>query len=334
MNRRLSLLVSCVFVLHVLVACSAPPSSPNARPSRLTIAVIPKGSTHEFWKSVHAGALKAANEAGVDILWQGPMREDDREEQIKVVDNMRARGVSGMALAPLDDKALRMPVGDAMRAGIPVVIFDSDLASPDYVSFVATDNYQGGRMAGAHMASLLKDKGQVIMLRLHEGSASTTKREQGFLDVIAEHPGITVVSSNQYAGPSTETAYRVSENLLAANRAAEGRVTGIFCSNESTTFGMLRALQNAKLAGKITLIGFDSSDKLEQALAAGEINALVLQNPVNMGYLSVKTLLRHLKGEKVERRIDTGATLVTRENMNQPEIRERLHPNLAILEGK
>jgi ribose transport system substrate-binding protein len=334
MTRGLWLLLLTAFVVPLLASCSASSNNAHQTAARLTIAVIPKGTTQEFWKAVHAGALKAAKEGGADILWQGPMKEDDREEQIKVMDNMRARGVAGMVLAPLDDKALRAPVADAMRAGIPIVIFDSDLASPDYVSFVATDNYQGGRVAGAHMADLLKDKGQVIMLRLHEGSASTAAREQGFLDAIAEHHGISVVSSNQYGGATTESAYRASENLLAATRAAEGRISGIFCPNESTTFGMLRALQNAKLAGKITFIGFDSSEKLVQALSDGEIDALVLQNPMNMGYLGVKTLLRHLRGETVERRIDTGATLVTRENMNQPEIRERLHPDLTILEGK
>jgi ribose transport system substrate-binding protein len=318
------------FFLVVLAGCGGS-TSRHTPASRQTIAVIPKGTTHEFWKAVHAGAVKAGKEAGVEVLWQGPIKEDDREEQIKVVDNMRTRGVAGIVLAPLDDKALRTPVADAMRGGIPVVIFDSDLASSDYVSFVATDNYQGGRIAGEHMATLLGGKGRVILLRQHEGSASTTKREQGYLDAIGGHPGITVTSSNQYGGVTTESAYRVSENLLAATRAAEGTVNGIFCPNESTTFGMLRALQNAKLAGRITFIGFDSSEKLVQALGAGEIHALVVQNPVNIGYLGVKTLVSHLRGAKVERRVDTGVTLVTRENMNQPDIKARLHPDLSIL---
>jgi ribose transport system substrate-binding protein len=202
------------------------------------------------------------------------------------------------------------------------------------VSLVATSNLDAGKLAGLHMGKILGGKGNVIVMRLHEGAASTMAREQGFLDAIATFPGVKVVSSNQYAGALAEGAYRTGENLLASTRAAEGAVQGIFCPNESTTFGMLRALQNAKLAGKITFIGFDSSEKLVQALSDGEIDALVLQNPMNMGYLGVKTLLRHLRGETVERRIDTGATLVTRENMNQPEIRERLHPDLTILEGK
>ena len=317
----------------VLLACGAAcgrqtPGKGAATGKRLMIGMIPKGTMHEFWKSVHAGAVKASRELDVDLLWQGPLREDDREEQIKVVDMIRARVVSGIALAPLDDKALRMPVADATRAGIPVLIFDSDLDSRDYVSFVATDNYRGGRIAGEHLAGLLDGQGGVMMLRLHEGAASTTAREQGFLDEVATHPGIKVVSANQYAGGSTEGAYRSSENLLTATRAAGGGVSGIFCPNESTTFGMLRALEDAGLAGKIRFVGFDSSDKLARALRDGEIDALVLQNPFNMGYLSVKTLVQHIRGGRVERRIDTGATLVTKANMDQPDIKERLQPNL------
>ena len=317
----------------MLLACGAAcgrqtPGKGAATGKRLMIGMIPKGTMHEFWKSVHAGAVKASRELDVDLLWQGPLREDDREEQIKVVDMIRARAVSGIALAPLDDKALRMPVADATRAGIPVLIFDSDLDSRDYVSFVATDNYRGGRIAGEHMARLLDGLGGVMMLRLHEGAASTTAREQGFLDEVATHPGIKVVSANQYAGGSTEGAYRSSENLLTATRAAGGGVSGIFCPNESTTFGMLRALEDAGLAGKIRFVGFDSSDKLARALRDGEIDALVLQNPFNIGYLSVKTLVQYIRGDKVDRRIDTGATLVTKANMDQPDIRERLQPNL------
>ncbi|MGE5359568.1 MAG: substrate-binding domain-containing protein [Bacteroidales bacterium] len=315
-----------------LAAASCSPTSDSKPAGRMTVAVIPKGSTHEFWKAVHAGALKAAREEQVDILWQAPLKEDDREEQIKVVDTIRARGVSGIALAPLDDKALRVPVSDAVRAGIPVALFDSDLASDDYVTFAATDNYKGGRMGGAHLAALLNGKGSVVMMRLHEGSASTTKREQGFLDEMAAHPGIKVVSSNQYAGATTEGAYRVAENLLAATKAADGTVDGIFTVNETTTFGMLRALQNAQLAGRIKFVGFDTSTRCVQALDARQIDALVVQNPFAMGYESVRLLVRHLRGEKVPKMIDTGVTLVTRDNMNQPDVMRLIKPDLSALE--
>jgi ribose transport system substrate-binding protein len=293
---------------------------------RPVIAVVPKGTTHEFWKGVHAGARQAGAELGVDILWQGPLKEDDREEQIKVVDTVRGRGVAGILLAPLDDKALRAPVANAVRAGIPVALFDSDLDSSDYVTLVETNNYHGGRVAGDHLARLLDGQGPVMMLRVHEGSASTTQREQGFLDAVGAYPRLRVVSSNQYAGATMEGAFKASENLLAALRAAEGGVAGVFCPNESTTFGMLRALQSAKLAGRIRFVGFDSSEKQLQAMRDGQLDALVVQDPFNMGYLGVKTLMRAIRGEKVDKRIDTGATLVTRENMDLPELARRLHP--------
>jgi len=286
----------------------------------ITIAVVPKGTTHEFGKSVHAGAVKAGRELGVRILWRGPLKEDDREDQIKVVDTLVSRGIDGLLLAPLDDKALRQPVASAVRAGIPVVTFDSKLESDDPISLVSTSNLLAGRMAGQYMGETLGGKGHVIMMRLHEGAASTTAREQGFMDAIATFPGITVVSSNQFAGALAEGGYRVGENLLASNRAADGNVQGIFTPNESTTFGMLRALQNAGLAGKIRFVGFDSSDKLVQGLKDGHIDGLVLQNPFAMGYIGVKTLVSHMRGGKVEKFIDTGVAVVTLKNMDQPDL--------------
>lgn len=298
--------------------------------SATTIAVIPKGTTHEFWKSIHAGAVKASRELQVEIIWKGPLREDDREAQISVMEDFVSRGVTGIVLAPLDDIALRGPVANAASSGIPVVIIDSDLKSPDYVSFAATDNYLGGKIGGQELIRLLNGKGRVIMLRCLEGSASTTNREQGWLDAMATAPGITVVSSNQYGGATVETAYRASENLLAPLKDASGNLTidGIFTPNESTTFGMLRALQDGGHAGRVRFVGFDSSTKLVEALRNKQLNALVLQNPFAMGYTGVKTVVAHLRGEKVEKRIDTGVTLVTPDNMDQPEIKELIQPDL------
>jgi ribose transport system substrate-binding protein len=296
-----------------------------------TIAVIPKGTTHEFWKAIHAGAVKASRELKVEIIWKGPLREDDRDGQISVMEDFISRGVSGIVLAPLDDIALRGPVSNAVGSGIPVVIIDSDLKSDDYTSFAATDNYLGGKIGGQELIRLLNGKGRVIMLRCQEGSASTVNREQGFLDAMAAAPGITVVSANQYGGATVETAYRASENLLAPFTNASGNLTidGIFTPNESTTFGMLRALQDGGHAGRLYFVGFDSSPKLVEALRSKQLNALVLQNPFAMGYLGVKTLVAHLRAEKVEKRIDTGVTLVTSGNMDKPEIKELLQPDLA-----
>lgn len=332
-------------VALVLSSCAKPPEpttesssaanqaaqpAPAAPQAPLTIAVIPKGTTHEFWKSIHAGANKAGEELGVEIVWKGPLKEDNRDDQIKIVEDMTSKGVSGIVLAPLDDTALRLPVQEATRKGIPVVIIDSGLQSEEYVSFVATDNKNGGKIAGEHLAKLLGGKGKVIMLRYQEGSASTMEREAGFMEAMAAAPGIQVVSSNQYGGATTETAYKASENVLAPyKQGGKLAVDGIFCPNESTTFGMLRALQDAGLAGKVKFVGFDSSEKLVAALQAGEIHGLVLQDPMNMGYLGVKTMVEHLQGKTVEKRISTGENLATPENMNEPRMQELLKPDFA-----
>ncbi len=304
-------------------AAAAEPAAPAGKRK---IAVIPKGTTHEFWKSVHAGANKAGQELGVEIIWKGPVREDDRDEQVKVVESFIAAGVDAIVLAPLDDTALVPPAKDATREKIPVVIIDSDLQWDGRTSFVATDNHQGGAKAAERLGELLGGKGKVVVLRYQEGSASTMKREAGFLETVAaKFPDIEVVSSNQYGGATTESAYKTSENLLVSHED----VDGIFCPNESTTFGMLRALQDAKRAGEVKFVGFDSSAKLVEALGKGELHGLVLQNPFRMGELGVKTALAKLDGKAVEARIDTGVGVATKENMAEPAMRELLSPDLS-----
>lgn len=318
-------------IAAAVATCAALPApSAHAADKKYTIAVIPKGTTHEFWKSVHAGAMKASQETGAEVRWKGPLKEDDRESQIDTVENFINQKVDGIVLAPLDDAALRKPVRDAKNSGIPVVIFDSALKGKDWVSFVATDNHKGGEMAGEELARLLNDKGRVVLLRYAEGSASTMEREQGFLDAIKRHPGITVVRNNVYGGATTESAYQASENMLAPLKKSDGslKIDGIFACNESTTFGMLRALQEGGWAGKVKFVGFDASPKLVDALKEGQIDGLIVQNPFRMGYLAVKTIVERLNGQGVEKRIDTGATLVTQSNMDRPEIKELLSPDL------
>jgi ribose transport system substrate-binding protein len=291
---------------------------------KLSIAVIPMGTTHEYWKSIHAGAEKAAAELGVEIVWKGPQKEDDRAQQIAVVEDMIARRVGGIVLAPLDRTGLRQAVAEANQAGIPTVVVDSGLEGDDFVSFVATDNYQGGVAGAKRLAEVLGGKGKIILLRVMVGVESTRDREQGFLDEIGKSPGIEMLSDNQYGGITTETAYQAGENLL--NRFPG--VEGIFCPNESTTFGMLRALTDAGKAGKVKFVGFDSSEKLIQGLEEGHLQGLVLQNPFRMGELGVQTIVKHLRdpGTQVDKRIDTGVHVATPENMNQPEIQALLRP--------
>jgi ribose transport system substrate-binding protein len=197
-----------------------------------------------------------------------------------------------------------------------------------HTSFVATDNFAAGKMAGEELARIVGNKGNVMMLRYQEGSASTTNRENGFLEAMKAHPDVKVVSDNRYGGATTESAFATSESLLSAQKAASGAVQGIFAPNESTTFGMLLALRKAGLAKKVHLVGFDSSDKLVQGLRDGDIDGLVVQDPFKIGYLAVKTMAETLRGENVEKRIDTGARLVTKGNMESPEVKELLSPDL------
>ena len=328
--HRILLAVFLSFFAVAAVSCTRA-EAPVANKKKITIAVIPKGTTHEFWKSIHAGSNKAANELSsqgtdVEVIWKGPLREDDREQQIQVVEGFAAQGVSGIVLAPLDDRALVRPVSDAKRAGVPTVIIDSGLQSPDIVSFVATDNRKGGSLAADRMGQLLNGKGKVLVLRYAEGSASTSEREAGFIDQIkAKFPEIELISTDQYAGATRDTAKRASENLL--NRFGD-QVQGIFTPNESSTAGMLLALQDIGKAGKVSFVGFDASQTFIDALNANQLHGIVVQNPFNMGYLGVKTMVDSLQGRPVQPKIDTGVMLVTKDNMSTPEVQALLHPPL------
>jgi len=304
----------------------------SAADKSYTIAVIPKGTTHEFWKSINAGAFKARDELAeqgvkVDVIWKGPLKEDDRDQQIQTIENFTTRRVSGIVLAPLDSQAMVRPVNSAIRAKVPVVIIDSGLKSDNYVSFVATDNYKGGVLAGEHMGKLLGGKGNVILLRYAVGSASTEEREAGFLDTLKKKfPDIKLLSSDQYAGPTRETGYQASQNLL--NRFGRD-VNGIFAPCEPPTIAMTKALRDiGKAGGTVKMVGFDAGSQSVADLKRGDVQGLVVQSPVLMGYKGVMTMVEHLQGKKVEKRIDTGVVLVTPENAEEPEIMELLYPPL------
>jgi ribose transport system substrate-binding protein len=298
---------------------------------RLTVAVIPQGNTYDFWKSIHAGAVKASRDlagAGtpVDVIWKGPLREDDREQQIQVVEGFVAQHVDGIVIAPFDRNALARPVDEAKAAGIPVVVIDTGVESQAPVSLVASDNHHGGEIAADELARLLNEKGKVILLRFQQGVASTEAREAGFEERMrAAHPGVEIVSSNQHAGATRDTAKTAAENLI--NRYGD-EVGGIFTPNESSTIGTLLALEDSGRAGKIRFIGFDTSPDFVPAMRTGKMDGIIVQNPFAMGELGVKTMVRHLRGETIERRIDTGVTLITPATLDTPESKRLLSPPL------
>jgi ribose transport system substrate-binding protein len=303
---------------------------PHQQKHRLTVAVIPMATTDEHWKAVHAGALEYASQHNIEIVWQGPLKYDDRSSQSDIVENATIRPVDGIVLAPIDDSALRGVVEDAWRNNIPVVIVDSDLRSDRQISFIATDNEHGGYLAGEHLAKLLGGKGKVTMLRGMEGNTATANREKGFRAALKNYPGITLVNANIRVGSTLETAYQSAENLLQSLQSPGGSldVDGIFCPNESATFAMLRALHDSNSLRKVRFVGFDRSKRLNAALRAGDIDGLVVQNPYRMGYEGVKAIVDHLNGLPVPKRIDTGAVVATPQNANDPQISSLLEPDL------
>ena len=314
----------------LLAAGCGGPDGKAAAPRRLTIAVVPMGTTHEFWKSIHAGAETAARELGVRIIWKGPLRETDRNEQLQIVETLTGSGIDALVLSPIDDRALVRPVVEAAALGIPTVIFNTALAGDAPAATISTDNFRGGVLAAGLVGKLTGGRGRAILMRVTGGVEGTMKREEGFLRTLrADFPGVTIISDNQYGGASTETAYQMMENLLARFAG----VDAVFTPNESTTFGALRALEDHGLAGRIVHIGFDSSAKLIEALAEKKIQGLVLQDPFEMGYRSVRTAVARLRGEPFEKAVATGVVLATPENMNEPAIRRLLAPDLSVLKG-
>ncbi len=288
---------------------------------KIRVGLIPKGSTHTHWKTVQAGAQKAANELGVELLWQGPIKEDDRQAQVQTVQNFISQGVDVLGIAPLDAQSLVPQVQQAIKRGIPVLVFDSALGSEDYSSYIATNNHKGGQLCADRLAEVMGKKGKVLVLRYAEGSASTLEREAGFLEKIKQYPDIQVVSDNQFAGATMEKAFQVSQNLL--NRFPD--LDGVFCSNESATQGMLRALEQAAYRqGSYKFVGFDYNQTLIDAVNNQKIQGLAMQDPFKMGYESVRAAVAIYKKQPVERLIDTGVIMMTKENFQSAEVQSLL----------
>ena len=289
---------------------------------KLNIVIIPKSNTALFWKLIRSGArLGAVASGGVDIPWRASQQENDIAKQISLVDQAVAEGASGIALAPLDNKALAESVAKATKKKIPVIIFDSALkgtAGKDFLSFVSVDNKKAGSTAGEHLALLLGGKGKVVMLRYMVSKSNISDREDGFLEALSKYKGIQVIEKNRFVSGTVEEA--ASECMKMSDKLKEA--DGVFCSYEQSTLGMLSALRKLNLAGKVKFIGFDSPALAVEALKKGEINALVAQDPAQMGFRSVKTMVDYIRGKKVQTKIDVDVHLITRENLNDQDIQK------------
>lgn len=314
MTRR-----AATFVLLLAVALA------GCRGSRKkVIAVIPKGTAHLFWVSVQAGALAAGRDLDVDVLWNGPNQENEYSRQIQIVDSMIARRVDGIALAAAERTALVQAVDRAAAAGIPVTIFDSGLDSENYMTFVATNNYEAGQLAARKLASLLRNRGKVAVVMHAPGSYSTMERERGFDDAMAkEFPDIRVVA-RQFGMSDRAKSVAAAENILTAHPDLDG----IFASTEPSSSGASLALKARGLAGKVKFVAFDTSDAMIEDIKTGVIHATVVQDPFRIGYEAVRTLVDKLHGKIPPKRIDLGGTVVSLENLQTTEIQQLLRPNI------
>jgi ribose transport system substrate-binding protein len=315
MNKaKLLLCISIFITLALFAGCNKGGNSNNGQK---TIAVIPKGVSHSFWLTIKAGAEAAGKDLNTKIIWKGAASETDYAGQLGIVEDMITQKVDGICLAPSHGEAL-VPIAErAQREGIPVTIIDSGINWQNYVSYVSTDNRAGGVLAAQRMGEKLGGKGKVAVLGVKKGSVSTDEREEGFISEIkAKYPGIQIVQPIFYGEANAAKSLAVTEDVLNAHPD----LTGLFASNESSTVGAVRALLQRSGAGKILLVGFDHTADLGRYVREGSIDSLVLQDPYKMGYEGVKTLLDKLAGKPVEKRIDTGVKLLTKENMDTPEM--------------
>lgn len=282
-------------------------------------AVIPKATSHMFWRRVQAGAEAAGQAEEVEIIWDGPAEESDLPKQVALVQQYTAEGVSAILLAPLDSRSLVASVRAARKRGISVIIFDSDLDAEDYESFVATDNLEAGRICGQAMAKGLPEGASVGILRYMEGSASTTAREEGFIQGLSEAPeNLKLVELPLFAGPTVESAKMAAQQILDKHP----KLAGMFTPNETASEGMLEVLEARGLTEQVRFIGFDANDALVAGIKRGSVYALAMQDPYKMGYLAVETAMKVVKQQPFARRIDTGITLIDADNLDSPEVQK------------
>jgi ribose transport system substrate-binding protein len=290
-----------------------------------TIAVIPKATSHLFWLTVQAGAFAAGRDLGVEIEWNGPPSETDYSRQIQIVDSYVARHVDGIVLAAADRVSLVPPMERAVKAGIPVTVFDSGLDSTNYLTFVATNNYEAGQLAARKLAELIGGKGKVALVMHAPGSNSTMDRERGFKDILAkDFPGIQIVAE-QFGMADRAKSRAASENMLAAHPD----LAGMFASSEPSSVGASLAIKSRDLAGKVRLVTFDSSDGMVEDMKAGVIDAMVVQDPFKIGYEAVKSVVDQLNGKTPPKRMDLSAQVLTKADLEKPEVKKLLNPELG-----
>jgi ribose transport system substrate-binding protein len=294
--------------LAILTACR--------RSGERVIAVIPKATSHLFFISVHAGVDRAARDFHVNVLWNGPKDETDYTRQIEIVDAMIARRVAGIVISATDEHALVSPLERAIREGIPVTVFDSAVYIDNYVSFIATDNYQAGSIAARILAGLVENRGNVAMVMQKPGGRSTVLRERAFEQTIAAEFPLIRIAARQYGMADPARSRAAAEDILTANPD----LSGMFASSEAASIGCIQAIRGRDLSGKIRLVTFDFSSIHIEALKDGTADVMLCQDPVRIGYEAVKSMADTLAGRTPVKRLEIPVRVIRKADLDKPDV--------------
>jgi ribose transport system substrate-binding protein len=285
------------------------------------IPVISKGFQHQFWQAVKQGAEKAAAELKVKITFEGPENESQVDKQLEMLQAALAKKPQAICFAALDSKAANPLLKKAQAAKIPVVGFDSGVDSDIPVATAATDNIAAAGFAADKMAQLIGDDGEVAAVIHDQTSRTGIDRRDGFLNRMkTKHPKIKVVDV-QYGGGD----HLKSTDLAKAILQAHPHIKGIFGANEGSAVGVLNAVKELHMQGKIVVIGYDAGKQQKDAVRSGLMAGAVSQDPVGIGYKCVETAVKAIKGEKVPKAIDTGYKWYDKTNVDSAEMKPLLY---------
>jgi ribose transport system substrate-binding protein len=319
----------CLFIALIAAVSVAAMVEPlPAADQKVSIPIIVKDTTSFYWQIVLAGARKAGKDLGVNVPELGAQSESDINGEISILENAVSGNPAAIVISPTQFKALGQPVDEAAKK-VKIIGIDSAADSKAFTSFLTTDNVQGGRVAADGLAAAItakygKAEGDVALITAIPGVGSLDQRAKGFKEELAaKYPDLKLVADKVADGQST-TALNITTDLITANP----KLRGIFASNLIMAQGAGQAVAENKVADTLKLVGFDSDDKLIKLLKDGTITALVVQDPFRMGYDGVKTALAASKGESVPATVDTGANLITKENMDSPRSQELLNPKI------
>lgn len=286
------------------------------------IAMISKSFVGDFWKTVEIGARAAADENGVTLTYEGPDTETNIEQQIKLVENAIIKKADVIVLSCLDSDALVPAIESANAAGIKVITFNSVLNSDIPLTLVATDNWKAGEMAGKALGEALGGKGKYAIIGAVEAVKNNRDRSDGAADYITKNfPEMQLVTI-QYTDNDLNKALAVTSDIITANPD----IAGFFSNNETTTIGVATILEEKGKTGSIKHVGFDATQQTIGYLSSGITDAIITQVPYQMGYLSVISAIDACQGKQLEPVTDTGAALVTLDNLMTPEIQKIVNP--------